>query len=417
MRSNPSGYGNDYAVEKLPGLSSPTHQPSFTLPKMRFGTAAVLASAIFGGVEAIFMETDVLAAAGLAKLGLHVAINGYPNAEKCTLENVSVRREWSFLTRNERLDYINAVNCLARKPAKTPAAIAAGAKSRYDDFVVTHILQTMNIHGTGNFLAWHRYYTWAYEQVLRNECGYKGYQPYYSWPWWANDPTKSPLFDGSETSLSGDGAYVAGRNASCLPSDARCLVTLQPAHGGGCVKSGPMKDWKISMGPLQNHLAGVKPNPQADGLGYNPRCMSRDISKQAAAETTDDRVAFLIRNSTDIKSFQDLMQNFIPGSVGIHSGGHYTIGGDAGSDLYNSPADPAFFLHHGMVDKVWWIWQNLDVERRTHVIAGTLTFLNQPPTRNATLQDELYLGHVGFPNITIDEATSTLAGPFCYIYA
>lgn len=100
------------------------------------------------------------------------------------------------------------------------------------------------------------------------------------------------------------------------------------------------------MGPLQNHLAGVKPNPQADGLGYNPRCLSRDISKQAAAETTDEKVAFLINNSTDIKSFQDLMQNFVPGSVGIHSGGHYTIGGDAGSDLYNSPADPAFFLHH-----------------------------------------------------------------------
>lgn len=100
------------------------------------------------------------------------------------------------------------------------------------------------------------------------------------------------------------------------------------------------------MGPVQNHLAGVKPNPQADGLGYNPRCLSRDISKQAAAETTDEKVAFLIKNSTDIRSFQDLFQNFIPGSVGIHSGGHYTIGGDAGSDLYNSPADPAFFLHH-----------------------------------------------------------------------
>jgi tyrosinase len=100
------------------------------------------------------------------------------------------------------------------------------------------------------------------------------------------------------------------------------------------------------MGPLQNHLAGVKPNPQIDGLGYNPRCMSRDISKQAASETTDEKVAFLIKNSTNIRSFQDLLQNFIPGSVGIHSGGHYTIGGDAGSDLYNSPADPAFFLHH-----------------------------------------------------------------------
>lgn len=61
---------------------------------MRFTTTVTLASVVFGGVDAIFMETDVLAAAGLAKLGLHVATNGYPNAKNCTLENVSVRREW-----------------------------------------------------------------------------------------------------------------------------------------------------------------------------------------------------------------------------------------------------------------------------------------------------------------------------------
>lgn len=100
------------------------------------------------------------------------------------------------------------------------------------------------------------------------------------------------------------------------------------------------------MGPKDNPLPGLKPNPQPDGLGYNPRCLSRDISKQAASETTDDKVALLIKNSTDIKGFQDLLQNFQPGSTGVHSGGHYTIGGDAGSDLSNSPGDPAFFLHH-----------------------------------------------------------------------
>jgi len=28
-----------------------------------------------------------------------------------------------------------------------------------------------------NFLHWHRYFIYAYETALRNECGYKGYQP------------------------------------------------------------------------------------------------------------------------------------------------------------------------------------------------------------------------------------------------
>lgn len=70
-----------------------------------------------------------------------------------------------------------------------------------------------------------------------------------------------------------------------------------------------------------------------------------------------------------------------------------------------------------MVDKAWWFWQNLDLKKRTHVIAGILTFLNQPTIRNASLHDVMYLGHIGFPDITIDEATSSLAGPLCYIYA
>ena len=80
---------------------------------------------------------------------------------------------------------------------------------------------------------------WAYEQTLRNECGYKGYLPYYNWPLWADNPKLSPLLDGSDTSISGDGAYVAGRDASCIPNAQKCYVSQEPGMGGGCVESGP----------------------------------------------------------------------------------------------------------------------------------------------------------------------------------
>lgn len=146
------------------------------------------------------------------------------------------------LSRHERLDYIKAVKCIGSKPARTPAAIAQGAKSRYDDLVVTHIQQSYQIHGTANFLTWHRYFTWTFEQMLRNECGYKGYQPYYNWAHWAHDPKSSPFFDGSETSMSGDGAYIPGRNYSCFPYENPCDMKLLPGTGGGCVTSGPFKE-------------------------------------------------------------------------------------------------------------------------------------------------------------------------------
>lgn len=48
----------------------------------------------------------------------------------------------------ERINYTDALNCLMDKPTKTPTDLAPGAKTRYDDWVVTHINQTLHIHST-----------------------------------------------------------------------------------------------------------------------------------------------------------------------------------------------------------------------------------------------------------------------------
>jgi hypothetical protein len=41
------------------------------------------------------------------------------------------------LTSEERIAYTDAVLCLQSKEAKTPSDLAEGAKSRFDDFIVT----------------------------------------------------------------------------------------------------------------------------------------------------------------------------------------------------------------------------------------------------------------------------------------
>lgn len=384
--------------------------------------SSVVAAALLGTAAAApsgpALQSDALAAQGLVNLGLYTAKNGYPNAQKCNLKNTAVRKEWSTLTPAEKTNYINAVQCLAKKPAKTPAGIAAGAKNRYDDFVATHINQTLFIHGTGNFLSWHRYFTWSYEQVLRNECGYKGYQPYYNWPKWASDPLKSPAFDGSSTSLSGDGSKVSGRNATCIPSPDACGISLPPANGGGCVQNGPFKDWSVNLGPVSPVLPDLNPNPEFTGLGYNPRCLRRDINKAASAWTSDSYVTSLIKSSADFLSFSTTMQgDFGAGFLGVHTGGHFTVGGDPGGDLFASPGDPYFFLHHAMIDRVYWTWQNQDLAQRQYALGGTITLNNMPPSRDTTLEDTIDLGFVGVPVVTIREASHALAGPFCYVYA
>ncbi len=114
------------------------------------------------------------------------------------------------MTVQERKAYTDAVLCLQSKPALTTAQ-APGAKSRFDDYgmpfnisfeLVVVILtgSSGNSHPTNTpesrqckeagpstlttsdmdqtfFLPWHRYYIWHYENALRTECGYTGYQP------------------------------------------------------------------------------------------------------------------------------------------------------------------------------------------------------------------------------------------------
>lgn len=153
------------------------------------------------------------------------------------------------------------------------------------------------------------------------------------------------------------------------------------------------------------------PNPQPNGLGPNPRCLRRDINPYASAHSPDAAITNLILNSNSIASFQDRMQSAGP-ELRVHLAGHYTVGGDAGSDFFNSPRDPTFWFHHAMIDRVWWIRQNQDLEGRERALAGTVTFLNMPPSRNGTLGDGMGLG-----NVTNGEAMSTVGGGHCYVYA
>ncbi|KAL8741878.1 MAG: hypothetical protein Q9184_008332, partial [Pyrenodesmia sp. 2 TL-2023] len=127
--------------------------------------------------------------------------------DPCNQFTVHTRREWGAMNGNDRKNYIKAVQCLATKPARSDPKIVPGARSRFDDFVGSHIQQGYNIHFNGNLFAWHRAFLWEYEQALRNECGYRGAHPYWDWPKYYLDPASSPLFDGSDTSLGSNGEY------------------------------------------------------------------------------------------------------------------------------------------------------------------------------------------------------------------
>ncbi|KAK7549445.1 hypothetical protein IWX46DRAFT_619545 [Phyllosticta citricarpa] len=368
--------------------------------------------------------TDALAAGALSTFEDYVKIQGSYNGT-CAIANAAVRRDWDSLSSAEKKKYIAAVQCISTKPSKTPRSSCPGCRTRYDDFLATHINQTMTIHGTGNFLAWHRYFTWAYEKALRDECGYDDYQPYWNWPKYALDPLNSPLFDGSDTSMGGNGVYEYHEPVCTfltlpgIPSTATPYIKVPQGTGGGCVSSGPFANFTARLGPVSPAWSNMSTNPRPDGLGYNPRCLRRDINAWISTGWTKDvDVDTLVTGAADILTFQNRMQgDFAAGFVGVHDAGHMTINGDPGGDLFASPGDPTFYLHHSMIDRVWWTWQNLDTPSRTFVVAGSTSMVNASAP-DTTLDDLIDLGY-NAPAIPLRKAMSTLGGaggPFCYIY-
>lgn len=85
-------------------------------------------------------------------------------------------------------------------------------------------------------------------------------------------------------------------------------------------------------------------------------------------------------------------------------------------DFNSSPSDPLFFLHHAQVDKIWTIWQNLDIYRRQNAIQGTGTLGCKVPNCPAMkITDKMPFGFVAKDQI-IGDFMDNVGGPLCYRY-
>lgn len=52
-----------------------------------------------------------------------------------------------------------------------------GALTLFDDLIASHQVQAFDVHKDGLFLPFHRLLMYAHEKLLRDVCGYKGFQP------------------------------------------------------------------------------------------------------------------------------------------------------------------------------------------------------------------------------------------------
>lgn len=140
---------------------------------------------------------------------------------------------------------------------------------------------------------------------------------------------KSPIFDGSETSISGDGEFIPDRDDIILGGqNGLPPINLPVGTGGGCVTSGPFRNMSVNLGPAALDLPGGVSEANPDGpLSYNPRCLKRDLTTAVnLAYANITAVVSNILKPQNVYDFQMQMQG-VPGSgnIGIHGGGHYAL--------------------------------------------------------------------------------------------
>lgn len=171
----------------------------------------------------------------------------------------------------------------------------------------------------------------------------------------------------------------------------------------------------INLGPFAVELVFSGGLP-SNWTTYTPHCLERDLNNYIATRYNNQSAVDDLVAQPDITSFQAAMDTLSPNSanIGSHTGGHFSLG-LALIDFFVSPGDPAFFLHHAMIDRVWATWQAIDPETRLYALNGTTVIFDPPGAPEATLDTIQSWGALGEEKRTGD-LMNIDDGDYCYGY-
>ncbi len=209
--------------------------------------------------------------------------------------------------------------------------------SVYDIFVFWHVL-AMNLdlsvgnaaHSGPIFLPWHRMYMIRLEEMCQQALGNPDFGlPY--WDWAADG--ELPVQDQWRTDLwSAD--YIG---------EAR-----------GRVRSGPISQMQVRLvaGARRRELISVTPRPVFREAGLNPSWP--DLPTEAQVNVALQQSEYDVSPwNQGVVSHRNMLEGWIQAPQ-LHNRVHTWIGGDMGPGT--SPNDPAFFLNHCNVDRIWELW-------------------------------------------------------------
>eukprot|EP00794_Sanderia_malayensis_P004886 gene4886-5526_t len=236
-----------------------------------------------------------------------------------------VRKEFTAMTFAQRKKYITSYKLLTTKEP---------LKSRYVKFITKHKKYFWKgIHGKAQFFPWHRWYLYAFENLLREvDCSLTA--PFWDWSYYSDVAFKQGqhIWRQDEYGLGGNG----DRNDSF------------------CVKTGPFRKaiWKspdttnsylvldATYDILQLCLLANRSET------YSP-CLRRAFNGKPA--NISHVLNTLNLTCSQYLVFDERVRD------GYHNDMHNFIGGNMCSDYAGN--SPEFFLHHGFLDNIWYRWQ------------------------------------------------------------
>ncbi|KAF9895128.1 hypothetical protein FE257_000030 [Aspergillus nanangensis] len=312
---------------------------------------------------------------------------------KCS--NPPKRKEWRQLSKPQRLAYLDAVKCLTTTKSITSFN---NTLNRFDDFQAVHNSQTDQIHFVGFFILWHRYFVATYEKALREECGYRGAQPYWNV---SQDATLTDIntLRSFDTEIF-DPRYGFGGNGEYAEhTPANNPLNISGGTGGGCVQDGPFRE---------GHFVTNFPTRS---------CLKRDFIPWIFNTFGQQSVVDSVQSQPDYATWALAIEGIPSFDVpNIHASGHFGVGGVLGQagNAYNSPGEPLFYLHHGNLDRIFWEWQQQDLATRLRQVGGPVAPFDYGGV-NVTLDFEVDIGELS-GRVPLSQLMDIKGGFLCYEY-
>ncbi|TFK72334.1 Di-copper centre-containing protein [Pluteus cervinus] len=347
-----------------------------------------------------------------------------PQAATRACTNPTVRKEWRTLSNAQKQSFLTAVKCYGTLPHSSSLVKTGStpdippinpASSAYDDMVYVHIDLNHQIHSTGWFFPWHRFYLHTYEQTLKNKCGYTGPLPYWDWTQDTANFLNASIWDSNHNH--GVGTWGTATNDYQITDGAWGTANPSPFYLNYPSHHAIRRNFT-----LQPYLNFPRPYLLTNSAQYANETFTQAMVDASVQHYTGDYKGFQ-------KSFQDYQ--------GPHAGVHLMVGADlTGLCPGNAPAscipgetwspnDPLFFMHHARVDKAWYDWQNRNAANKCAFEGGSVQMLDSladydeyplgaPP--NLSLNSVFPTDGILQSNVHIQDVMDTKGGYLCYTY-